>query len=234
MFEVILLTMTVLVAYGGLRREWCATWRAVILDDYQTLIAASRYARWLDDEERRETFPETAKRYADYWLGKEMITDAEAKKFAKAISDLDVMPSMRAMWTAGEALDRDNAAGFNCCYTAVDHIRAFDEAFYLLMCGYGVGFSVERRTLPSSLGLPRTSTTAGRLSSCPTASRAGPVHCAGFISLLYSGHLPKWDVSFDLLGLGSRRLAVVPQGHSRWLICSSLSRTPSRARPVAS
>ena len=95
------------------------------MDDYQTLIAASRYARWLDDEERRETFPETAKRYADYWLGKEMITDAEAKKFAKAISDLDVMPSMRAMWTAGEALDRDNAAGFNCCYTAVDHIRAF-------------------------------------------------------------------------------------------------------------
>ena len=57
------------------------------------------------------------------------------------------MPSMRAMWTAGEALDRDNAAGFNCCYTAVDHIRAFDEAFYLLMCGCGVGFSVERQNI---------------------------------------------------------------------------------------
>ena len=74
-----------------------------------------------------------------------MITDVEAKRFTKLFSNLDVMPSMRAMWTAGEALDRDNAAGFNCCYTDCRPPRAFDEAFYLLMCGCGVGFSVERQ-----------------------------------------------------------------------------------------
>ena len=117
------------------------------LSDYQTLIAASRYARWLDDEGRRETFYETAKRYTDYWLNKDKITPEEADRLTKAITSLSVVPSMRALWTAGEALDRDNAAGFNCCYTAVDHVRAFDEAFYLLMCGCGVGFSVERQNI---------------------------------------------------------------------------------------
>jgi ribonucleoside-triphosphate reductase len=165
------------------------------LDDYQTLIAASRYARWLDDEERRETFPETAKRYADYWLGKEMITDAEAKKFAKAISDLDVMPSMRAMWTAGEALDRDNAAGFNCCYTAVDHIRAFDEAFYLLMCGCGVGFSVERQNISKLPEVAEDFHDSGTVILVPDSKQGWASSLRQLISLLYSGHLPKWDVS---------------------------------------
>lgn len=165
------------------------------LDDYQTLIAASRYARWLDDEERRETFPETAKRYADYWLGKEMITDAEAKRFTKAISELDVMPSMRAMWTAGEALDRDNAAGFNCCYTAVDHIRAFDEAFYLLMCGCGVGFSVERQNIAKLPEVAEDFHDSGTIIMVPDSKQGWASSLRQLISLLYSGHLPKWDVS---------------------------------------
>jgi ribonucleoside-triphosphate reductase len=165
------------------------------LSDYQTLIAASRYARWLDDEERRETFPETAKRYADYWLNKELITEAEAKKFAKAISDLDVMPSMRAMWTAGEALDRDNAAGFNCCYTAVDHIRAFDEAFYLLMCGCGVGFSVERQNIAKLPEVAEDFHDSGTVILVPDSKQGWASSLRQLISLLYSGHLPKWDVS---------------------------------------
>ena len=88
---------------------------------------------------------ETCNRYTKYWLDKEMITDEEAKRFSKAIEDLEVMPSARCLLTAGPALERDNAAGFNCTYAAVDHIRAFDEAFYLLMCGAGYGFSVERQ-----------------------------------------------------------------------------------------
>ena len=97
-------------------------------------------------------------------LDKDLITGGRGKEDSpRRLRDLDVMPSMRAMWTAGEALDRDNAAGFNCCYTAVDHIRAFDEAFYLLMCGCGVGFSVERQNICQASrggrGLPRYSAT---------------------------------------------------------------------------
>ena len=192
------------------------------LSDYQTLIAASRYARWLDEEERRETFRETAKRYADYWLGKEMITEAEAKKFAKAISDLDVMPSMRAMWTAGEALDRDNAAGFNCCYTAVDHIRAFDEAFYLLMCGCGVGFSVERQNIAKLPEVAEDFHDSGTIILVPDSKQGWASSLRQLISLLYSGHLPKWDVSHVRpAGLGSRRSAAGPQVRSHWLTCSS-------------
>ncbi len=165
------------------------------LSDYQTLIAASRYARWLDDEERRETFPETAKRYTDYWLNKEMITDAEAKRFTKAIAGLDVMPSMRAMWVAGPALERDEAAGFNCTYAAVDHIRAFDEAFYLLMCGAGYGFSVERQYINKLPEVPEDIVDCDTVIMVADSKVGWASALRQLISLLYSGHLPKWDVS---------------------------------------
>jgi ribonucleoside-diphosphate reductase alpha chain len=165
------------------------------LSDYQTLIAASRYARWLDDEERRETFPETAKRYTDYWLNKDKITAEEADRLTKAITSLSCVPSMRALWTAGEALDRDNAAGFNCCYTAVDHVRAFDEAFYLLMCGCGVGFSVERQNIAKLPEVPEDMHTSDTVINVPDSKQGWASSLRQLISLLYSGHIPKWDVS---------------------------------------
>ena len=165
------------------------------LSDYQTLIAASRYARWLEDEGRRETFPETAKRYTDYWLGKDKINAKEAERLTKAITSLSVMPSMRAMWTAGEALDRDNAAGFNCCYTAVDHVRAFDEAFYLLMCGCGVGFSVERQNIAKLPEVPEDMVDSMTVISVPDSKQGWASSLRQLISLLYSGHVPTWDVS---------------------------------------
>ena len=176
------------------------------LSDYQTLIHASRYARYLDDEERRETWPETCKRYTDFWLNKEMITDAEAKKFTKAIEDMAVMPSARCLWTAGPALERDNAAGFNCTYAAVDHIRAFDEAFYLLMCGAGYGFSVERQYISKLPEVPEDLVPCDTVIMVADSKQGWASALRQLISLLYSGHVPTWNV--DRVRAAGSRLKV--------------------------
>ena len=114
------------------------------MDDYQTLIHQSRYARWLDDEGRRETFEETVDRYLKHFqeddrtdMFMERVLDEGVRE---AILSLDVVPSMRAMWAAGGAMKRDEASAYNCAYTVADHPRVFDETFYLLMCGCGVGY----------------------------------------------------------------------------------------------
>ena len=113
------------------------------MDAYQQYIHKSRYARYLPDEKRRETWEETVGRYVNYWG--DDLPETARKEVYEAIHSLDVMPSMRALMTAGEALDRDNVAGFNCSYLPIDHPKAFDEMMYVLMCGTGVGFSVERQ-----------------------------------------------------------------------------------------
>ena len=164
------------------------------LSDYQKLIHASRYARWLDDEERRETWPETVKRYTDFWLNKEMITDAEAKRFGKAIEEMDVMPSARCLWTAGPALERDPSAGFNCTYVAVDHPRAFDEAMFLLCCGAGVGFSVERQYINKLPEVPEDMVPCDTVIMVADSKQGWASALRQLISLLYSGHVPTWNV----------------------------------------
>ena len=106
--------------------------------DYQAFIHTSRYARWLDKEGRRESWSETVGRYIDNVVRK--VADIPSNKVSKieeAILSLDVMPSMRAMMSAGPALDRDNTAGFNCSYLPVDDPKSFDEAMYILLCGTG-------------------------------------------------------------------------------------------------
>jgi len=115
------------------------------MDAYQQYIHKSRYARYLPEEQRRETWEETIDRYLNFWVDKGKLTLEEANGIFADIHSLDVMPSMRALMTAGEALDRDNVAGFNCSYLPIDHPKAFDEMMYVLMCGTGVGFSVERQ-----------------------------------------------------------------------------------------
>ena len=116
------------------------------MDSYQQYIHKSRYARYLPTENRRETWEETVGRYMNFWEKKGVKFKAnEAEELEEAILDMDIMPSMRALMTAGEALDRDNVAGFNCSYITIDNPRAFDEMMYILMCGTGVGFSVERQ-----------------------------------------------------------------------------------------
>jgi ribonucleoside-triphosphate reductase len=165
------------------------------LDSYQQYIAKSRYARYLPAEQRRETWEETVDRYVDFWLKRKQISKSDAQTLREAIINLEVMPSMRALMTAGEALDRDNVAGFNCSYIAVDSPRAFDELMYILMCGTGVGFSTERQYISK---LPEV---AEELHDTDTV-----IHVADskigwaksyreLVSLLYSGQVPRWDVS---------------------------------------
>ena len=112
---------------------------------YEQYIAKSRYARYLPEEKRRETWGETVSRYTDFFKARGQLDKATEKELYDAVYNLEVMPSMRAIMTAGAALNRDNVAGFNCAYIAIDTPRAFDELLYILMCGTGVGYSVARQ-----------------------------------------------------------------------------------------
>ena len=120
-----------------------------IENPYENFIALSRYARWMPEENRRETWGETVDRYFDYMLG-HLDKNYGYKPDTKTVEELrnavfnrNVMPSMRSVMTAGAALDRDHVAGYNCSFVPVDNPRSFDETMYILMCGTGVGFSVE-------------------------------------------------------------------------------------------
>jgi len=157
-------------------------------------IHLSRYARWIDDENRRETWPETVDRYTGFFAGRfpELYP---AERIGKSIRELRTMPSMRALMTAGPALENDEMAGFNCSYVAVDHIRAFDEILYILMCGTGVGFSVERQLISR---LPVVSEDFHQSDSV-VAVRDSKIGWASafreLIAMLYNGQIPAWDVS---------------------------------------
>ena len=163
--------------------------------DYQNFIATSRYARWLDDEGRRETWSETVTRYVDYMSEKVGIDENTSNEIWVAIHNLDVMPSMRALMTAGAALDRDNTAGYNCSYLPVDDIKSFDEAMYILLCGTGVGFSVERQYVDKLPEVPDvlvdSQTTIVVRDSKEGWARAFRM----LIALLYAGEIPTYDVS---------------------------------------
>ena len=165
------------------------------MDQYQSFIHKSRYARWLESEGRRETWEETVSRYVDFWKEREQLEGEDAQEIWDAIHALEVMPSMRCMMTAGEALKRDNVAGFNCSYLHIDHPRAFDELMYVLMCGTGVGFSVERNFIAK---LPEVAETFHKTNTVIVVSDSKLGWASAFrelISLLYAGKLPKWDMS---------------------------------------
>lgn len=169
--------------------------------DYQNFIALSRYARWKEEEQRRETWVETVDRYFDYMddhLQKNhnyTITKALKEKLSTNIMSLGIMPSMRALMTSGVALDRCHVAGYNCSYIPVDSPRSFDECMYILMCGTGVGFSVERENvdkLPVVNEHFENSTTTIRVDD----SRQGWAKALReLIAMLYVGQIPTWDVS---------------------------------------
>lgn len=161
---------------------------------FQQYIHLSRYARWLDEENRRETWDETVKRYTDFFAGR--FPDLyPAERINKSISTLRTMPSMRALMTAGPALERDEMAGFNCSFVAIDHVRAFDEILYILMCGTGVGFSVERQYINN---LPTVSEDFHQSDTLITVRDSKIGWASAFrelIAMLYNGQIPKWDVS---------------------------------------
>src|SRR6056300_711515 len=169
--------------------------------DYQNFIALSRYARWIDEEQRRENWGETVDRYFDYienHLKKKhdyILTKALKTKISEQIMNLGVMPSMRALMTAGPALDRCHVGGYNCSYIPVDSPRSFDECMYILMCGTGVGFSVERECVDKlpvvNEHFEKSSTIIKVADSRPGWARA----LRELISLLYVGQVPTWDIS---------------------------------------
>ena len=169
--------------------------------DYQNFIALSRYARWKDDEQRRETWIETVDRYSDYMCNhlwskhNYTVTKALKEKINDAIVSLGVMPSMRALMTSGEALDRCHVAGYNCSYIPVDSQRSFDECMYILMCGTGVGFSVERENVDK---LPMVNEHFEESTTTITVADSRPGWAKAlreFLAMLYVGQIPKWDVS---------------------------------------
>ena len=165
------------------------------MDQYQQFIHKSRYARWIPELNRRETWAETVQRYVGFWEDRGQIDDKVSKKLYKAIHDMDVMPSMRCMMTAGVALDKDNVAGFNCSYLAIDSPRSFDELMYVLMCGTGVGFSVERNFITK---LPVVAETFHKTDSVIVVSDSKIGWASAFrelIAMLYAGKIPQWDIS---------------------------------------
>jgi ribonucleoside-diphosphate reductase alpha chain len=163
--------------------------------DYQTFIATSRYARWLDDEGRRETWPETVGRFIDYIVRPSDIDIKIIDEIEEAILNLEVMPSMRALMTAGPAAERDNTCVYNCSYLPVDHPRAFDEAMFILLCGTGVGFSVERQAIQKLPTVPEELTSGEDMIVVQDSKEGWAKGLRKLISLLYTGDIPTWDLS---------------------------------------
>ena len=162
--------------------------------DYQNFIAVSRYARWLDEENRRETWDETVQRYVDY-MAEKVKGSLPKGDIYNAIYNLEVMPSMRALMTAGPALERDNTAGYNCSYLPVDDPKAFDEAMYILLCGTGVGFSVERQYISRLPDIPEDMEECDTVIEVVDSKEGWAKSLRKLIGHLYMGEIPSWDVS---------------------------------------
>ncbi len=161
--------------------------------DYQSFIHTSRYARYVDGQ-GRESWPETVKRYMDNVVRPVLGDSTYVNNIEDAILNLEVMPSMRAMMTAGPALQRDNTAGYNCSYLPVDDPKSFDEAMFILLCGTGVGFSVERQyitKLPEVPELFESDTTIVVKDSKEGWAKA----FRQLLALLWAGEIPQWNVS---------------------------------------
>ena len=160
--------------------------------DYQAFIHTSRYAKYFDGK-GRESWSETVDRYIENVIGDKVDTDTK-DEIMFAILNLEIMPSMRAMMTAGIALDRDNTAGYNCSYLPVDDPKSFDEAMFILLCGTGVGFSVERQFISKLPEIPKlfeSDTTIVVKDSKEGWAKA----FRQLLVLLWAGEVPLWDVS---------------------------------------
>jgi ribonucleoside-triphosphate reductase len=170
------------------------------MDDYQSFIHQSRYARWLEKEGRRETWLETVERYMSFMRSHlkskhGYVIPAELYvALSRAIHDHAVMPSMRALMTAGPALERENVAGFNCAYVAVDDPRAFDEALYILLCGTGVGYSVERDYISKLPWVP-PQVACDLVIKVGDSKKGWAEAYRTLLEALWRGDVPTWDMS---------------------------------------
>ena len=168
---------------------------------FQTYIAKSRYSRYLDDKGRREHWPETVNRYFEF-MTKQLKTNhnydipaAMREELQTAVTNLEVVPSMRSIMTAGDALERQNIAGYNCSYLPIDDPKAFDEAMYILLCGTGVGFSVEQKYVSKLPEIPTELFNSGTIINVKDSKEGWAKALRQVIALLYAGEIPKWDVS---------------------------------------
>jgi ribonucleoside-triphosphate reductase len=168
---------------------------------YQQFIHLSRYSRWLEKEGRRETWEETVERYFKFFdehlsgNQKFNLDPALRQELKDAVLNLEIMPSMRSLMTAGEALKRDNTAGYNCSYVAVNRVRAFDEILYILMCGTGVGFSVERQYVEKLPTIAEVFTDSDTTIIVQDSKAGWAKAFRELVSLLIGGQVPKWDLS---------------------------------------
>lgn len=170
------------------------------MDLYQQYIYKSRYARWLWDENRREDWPETVKRYFDFFenkLKKDHNHDIKPyrKELEEAVLNLEVMPSMRCLMTAGPALEKESLSGFNCSYIAVNRMQSFDEILYILMNGVGVGFSVEQHEISNLPVVVDSFHHSDTIIHVADSKLGWAKAFRELISLLYNGQIPKWDIS---------------------------------------
>lgn len=163
--------------------------------DYQTFISTSRYARWLEKENRRETWPETVERFVDNVVSPKLRDYCLIQEIKAAIINLDIMPSMRALMTAGVAFTRDNTSGYNCAYMPVDDVKSFDEAMFILLCGTGVGFSVECQSISKLPEIPVQMFDSETVVVVKDSKEGWAKGLRQVVALLYSGEIPKWDTS---------------------------------------
>ena len=168
---------------------------------YSEFIYKSRYSRWLEDEKRRENWDETVDRYLGFiksHLEKNhnyVINDELYDELYDYIYNLRTMPSMRTMMSAGPALLRDNTAGYNCSYLPIDDPKSFDEAMYILLCGTGVGFSVERQYIQKLPEVPDKLYESATTIVVSDSKEGWAKAYRQLIALLYSGEIPKWDTT---------------------------------------
>jgi len=168
---------------------------------YQEFIYKSRYAKWLWEENRRENWDETVARYFNFFDEhiKEFtgytVTKEERKQLEDAVLNLEIMPSMRCLMTAGEALKRENVSGYNCSYVAVDNPRSFDEILYVLMNGTGVGFSVESKFVDQLPVIADDFHPTDTTISVADSKLGWAKALKELIHLLYAGQVPRWDLS---------------------------------------
>jgi len=160
---------------------------------YQSFIHKSRYSRWVPEEGRREEFSETVDRFITNIV--DGVDPNTVQDIEQAILNLDVMPSMRAMMTAGKAAERDNTCIYNCSYLPVDDPKSFDEAMFILLCGTGVGFSVERQYINKLPEVPDTLYDSDTTVVVKDSKEGWAKAYRQLLSLLWAGEVPKWDVS---------------------------------------
>jgi len=170
------------------------------MDSYSQFIAKSRYARYIESANKRETWKETVQRYMDFMVGHlesnvgHIVDPVTKNKVQRAIENLEVVPSMRAIMTSGKALARDNVAGYNCSYLPIDDPKSFDEAMYILLCGTGVGFSVEQKYISK---LPEVPEKLFESETTIVVSDSKEGWAKGYrqlLALLWSGEVPKYDL----------------------------------------